>query len=727
MWSSSLVYLLFLFLDGVSRALDGQATLPVEVQDRHGERIGYLEHRSRQDHVPFGKIPSELVDLVLLAEDRRFFQHAGVDFQRLVAVLGLGLRAGELAGGASTITQQWVRQRLSIPRQARYKPLVMALSVLIETRHSKREIFERYLNELHFAGNTRGIAAAAEFYFGRPLTDLILTEKAMLAVLIRSPEGLARPLHQARLHALTKKLLREYRPAFEVVSLPTLQRHRRATTAFGYVDFLGQLFRHHEGTLRTTLDLYLQRELELMAREEIHRLSDKGVRHAALVVLDSMNGDVLSYVSSADYFSADAGQIDGLRRARQPGSLIKAITYGLAFDETYHPASILPDVPTVFRSGAGLYRPRNYDERFTGPRRAREALANSLNLPALVLADQLGPEKLHRALDDLGIPLAEEASYYGVGLTLGNAEMSPLALAQSFTSFSRQGSWVRARWLRSAPVQAHASPISPQASYLVTDILRDGAARIGAFGARTVFDFPFDVAAKTGTSTDYRDNWAVAWTREHVVLVWVGNHDQKPMQRVSGISGAGPLLKSALHALYAKRTPPPFVPPAPYRIHPVCALSGELAGEHCPRVVEEKFFTARPEKKCIWHQREHSHECGAQVTTHYPAQFQEWARQQPSDACVPEEGSRVLRSTLAAQLSYPVDGAVFAIDPGMPREHQRLPLKFIGPSEGVRWEVDGKVISVETKDVDWPLEQGSHVIRLYQHGELQDEARILVR
>lgn len=727
MWSSSLILLCWSLLRGPLVALEAPARPPVEVLDRHGERVGFLGHRTREHQRSLAEIPADLRALVLLAEDRRFFSHPGVDFPRLVRVLGQGLASGVLSAGASTLTQQWVRQRLNVPRRGVYKPLVVLLALLHEARHSKEEILERYLNELRFAGNTQGVAAAAEYYFGRPLEDLILSEHAMLAVLIRSPEGLARPAQEDRLHALTKKLLREYRPSFELVSLPTLQRHRRASTAFGYVNFLGQHFRHHAGTLRTTLDLYLQRELDLMAREEIHRLRDKGVRHAALVVLDAMNGDVLSYVSSADYFSPDAGQVDGLQEARQPGSLIKAFTYGLAFDENYHPASIVPDVPTVFRSGAGLYRPRNYDERFTGPRRAREALANSLNLPALVLADELGPDKLHRALGDLGVVLPEEASYYGVGLTLGNAEISPLALAQSFTAFSRQDSWVRARWLRSAPVQAHASPISPQASYLVTDILRDGAARIGAFGARTVFDFPFDVAAKTGTSTDYRDNWAVAWTREHVVLVWVGNHDQKPMQRVSGISGAGPLLKSALHALYAKRTPLPFVPPVPYRVHPVCALSGELAGEHCPRVVEEKFFNSRPEEKCAWHQREHSPECGTRVITHYPEQFQEWARQQPSDACVPEEGSRVLRSTLAAQLTYPVDGAVFAIDPDVPRDHQRLPLKFIGPSEGVRWEVDGKVISVAPTDADWPLEPGSHVIRLYQYGELQDEARILVR
>jgi penicillin-binding protein 1C len=383
-----------------------------------------------------------------------------------------------------------------------------------------------------------------------------------------------------------------------------------------------------------------------------------------------------------------------------------------------------------------MYRPRNYDERFTGPRRSREALANSLNLPAVMLVDDLTPERLYSALIDLGHTFPHPPDHYGVGLTLGNAELKPADLIQSFTAFSRLNSWVKARWIKNDKIQKFDNPISSESSYLVTDILKDPKARMEAFGERTALDVPFEMAAKTGTSTDYRDNWSVAWTSEHVVLTWVGNHNQQPMKRVSGITGAAPLTRMAMLKIYEKKYPSPFILPAPPKIFPICALSGEYAGAHCPRVLEEKFFANTPTQKCDWHQLVDIPMCGKHVLVHYPENFQSWAYEHGRDTesqlkqiCPESTETYQIIVQDRVQLTYPLNGAIFAIDPDLPRESQRLPLKMSGGLKGIEWEVNGARFIPTKNDgtFDWPLERGKHVIRLISENQIQEQVEIVVR
>lgn len=707
-----------------------------EVRDRHGERIGFLDFRPGVKPLPLREIPAGLQDVILLAEDRRFYQHSGIDYPRLLSALI------HQDGGASTITQQWVRMRADIPRLWWTKPLVMALAVQVEHRATKKQILEAYLNHIPFAGDVEGVGAGAEYYFGKNVSALSPGEEATLAVLIRSPAGLALPDRRTLLlsqrNALLAQTKREGVALSQTEPLILLGR-RPHSTAFHYLEQLARVTpRPAPALLQVTLDLNLQRQLEKNLKEEIDRLKKRGVRHGALVVMDARQGDVLAYVGSADYFSDDAGRIDGLQVARQPGSILKAFTYALAFDQGYNAASILPDTPGAFRSGNGVYRPRNYDERFSGPRRAREALANSLNLPALMLLDRIGPHRLHEALLSLGIPLKREVDFYGVGLTLGNAEITPFHLLQSFSSMPRQESWTSARWLLSEPAKIHRSPLKAEGAWLVTDILKDRHARMEAFGERTVFDVPFEMAAKTGTSTDYRDNWAIAWTKHHVALAWVGNHDQRPMQRVSGITGAGPLVRATMLAVHAQNTPEAFTPPETMVVRPVCALSGMAPGAHCSRVLDEKFISNGPTGVCDWHRETLAQSCdpmgGTQtvVATHYPEEFQAWAHDHQEGlesqvARLCQNPEAVLAATPSgdqAVITYPLDGAIFALDPDLPLETQTLTLRMSARGRGLSWQVDGEEKSSE----QWRLSRGRHQIRLVDDaGLVVDEVRVLVR
>ena len=359
------------------------------------------------------------------------------------------------------------------------------------------------------------------------------------------------------------------------------------------------------GSLHTPLDLPLQEALEAEARHTVMTMKSSGVRHAALVVLYNATGGILAWVGSPDFFEPKSGQVDMVISPRQPGSALKPFLYGLAFDRGFSPASVLPDLATVYQTSTGPYAPRNYDRRFHGPVRAREALASSFNLPAVELASRLGPAELLLTLQRAGFAsLRRDASYYGLGLALGNGDVTLLELANGYRAIAAGGMWRPVRWLTSEALESDARRVmSPGSAALVLDILADPVARIPGFGPVTPLEFPFPAAAKTGTSRHFTDNWAVAVTGGFTVAVWVGNFDGRPMEGVSGVAGAGPLLHRAT-LLTARRHAPGGLPtPEQLGARPIsiCRLSGLRAGARCP-VSSEWFLPGTvPGDTCDWH------------------------------------------------------------------------------------------------------------------------------
>jgi penicillin-binding protein 1C len=404
------------------------------------------------------------------------------------------------------------------------------------------------------------------------------------------------------------------------------------------------------------------------------------------VVLDNASGGILGWVGSPDFFEPVSGQVDMVVSPRQPGSALKPFLYGLAFDRGYSPASILPDVATVYQTSTGPYAPRNYDRRFHGPVRAREALGSSFNLPAVELASRLGTAELLATLARAGFAsLDRDAEHYGLGLALGNGDVTLLELANGYRALANGGVWSPVRWLADdGPGIESRRVMSAGAAALVMDILADPVARIPGFGPVTPLEFPFRAAAKTGTSRHFTDNWAVAVTGGFTVAVWVGNFDGRPMEGVSGVTGAGPLLHRATLLAAGRHPPGTLRSPEQVGARPVtiCRLSGLRAGPRCPPSTEWLLPESGELHQCDWHQ-------GGGVRL--PARYADWAATVRIAGAAGEHGPRRAAADTASgrfRITSPAAGDVYRFVPGVDRRYASVGLRATGGPGPVRWWVD---------------------------------------
>jgi penicillin-binding protein 1C len=490
------------------------------------------------------------------------------------------------------------------------------------------------------------------------------------------------------------------------------------------------------GRVRTSLDVELQQALEAEVRHTVDVLRDRHVEHAAAVVLDNATGEVLAWVGSPDFWAAKDGQTDMVVSARQPGSALKPFLYAAALDRGYTAATVLPDIPKSYPTATGPYQPRNYDRRFRGPVRAREALASSYNVPAVELASSLGVGALLQTLRFAGFEsLKRDAEYYGLGLSLGNGDVTLIELANGYRALANGGMWRPWTWrLTSGGVGPRGEGegsgdarrvVSPIASAIVLDILSDATARIPGFGVSTPFDFPFPVAVKTGTSRHFTDNWAVGTTRAFTVAVWAGNFNGRSMEGVSGVTGAGPLLHRAVMAV-ARRVPPgSLTTPAEAGAVslPVCRLSGLRATSECAQLTEWFVRGTEPTRDDDW-------ERGGLVML--PDEYAGWSRQglrtagdevgrafaaatartgvTGASAASSAERAPVPTRAVAAgfRMVSPLDGDRYSIPTGVEARYASIALRAGGAgAEQVRWSIDGKPYERDR----WALMVGTHEIR----------------
>lgn len=698
------------------------------IQSRDGQllRGTRAEDGSLAQWVRLEELDPDLTRAFVAVEDRRFYQHRGIDLRAVGRALRDNILRGRVVSGASTISMQLARLIRPIGRGPVDK-LVQALWALrLEAHLEKSAILEQYLNRVPLGQGTVGVAAAARLYFGRAAGEVSLGQAALLAALARTPSGhnpIVAPGRAARRREIgLAALMREgYARADEI---------RRAqaeplTPAGGGRPFLAPHFssrlladaeaRHRplRGTWRTSLDLPLQEMLEAEVRHTVAQLRDRGVAHAAAVVLENRSGEILAWVGSPDFWADTAGQVDMVIGTRQPGSALKPFLYAMAFDRGVTAATVLADVATTYRTAAGPYHPRNYDRRFHGPVRAREALASSFNVPAVGLADRIKVGTLLHGLQRAGfVSLTRSPEFYGLGLALGNGDVSLLELANGYRALANGGRWSPVRWLAAGdPLPSQSRRIvSARAAHLTLDILADPEARAPGFGLRTPFDWPFPVAVKTGTSRHFTDNWAVATTGGFTVAVWVGNFSGRPMEGVSGISGAGPLLHRAV-LVTARRVPAGDLPrPAEVGLvpHQICRVSGLRAGAYCPTMSEYFIPGTAPAATCDWHTME-----GVAL----PLEYAEWAAVAPPPG--PGSGPRSRPGSAAAApgpgggggrglaITSPADGDRYRIPPGVEGRYATIALRAAGASQAVRWSVDGSPVAGSR----WPLRPGQHRIR----------------
>lgn len=684
------------------------------LQDRHGIplRATRAGDGSRQAWLPLADVDPDVLAAFVALEDRRFFSHHGMDPRAVLRAAWGNLRRGRVVSGASTISMQLARLLVPLPRTWSGKARQALWALRLEAHLSKQEILEQYLNRVPLGEGAVGVPAAADLYFGRPATDLGLGEAALLAGLarlpsanpIRSPQR-ARERRAAALRALPGH------PAAEVARAldePVLRADR--ATAFAAPHFTSAVLaaasgagRRAGGPWRTTLDLPLQREVEAEVRVTVAALAQRGVRQAAVLVLDNRTGGVLAWVGSPDFWAAADGQVDMVVSPRQPGSALKPFLYGLAFDRGATPATILADIARTYRTATGPYAPRNYDRRFHGPVRAREALASSYNVPAVELAERLGPSSLLAALHRAGFrSLGHSAEYYGLGLALGNGDVSLLELANGYRALANGGEWrpvTAGDGIPLVPAEAPRPVMSPLAASLVLHVLADPVARIPGFGVETPFEFPFPAAVKTGTSRHFTDNWAIGVTAGFTVAAWAGNFDGRPMDGVGGITGAGPLLRRAMLLTAARYDPGRLVTPAERGAEPVtiCRLSGLRAGPRCPTATEWFPGGAAPAHRCDWHTGE-----GLRL----PAEYGAWAASadRPRLAAA-RDAPRGDGPSGGLRLVSPRDGDRYRLPPGVDPAYVTVPLRAEG--RVVRWEVDGRRVA----GARWQVLPGRHRVR----------------
>ena len=584
---------------------------------------GLRGHSTRLDEVS-----ERLVLATIASEDRGFRRHDGVDRFALLRAAYSFVRHGHIVSGGSTITQQLVKrldhQGKPHARGVGEKLHEMARAQNLEAHNSKDTLLEAYLNHIDYGHGWVGPEAAAEGYFGAHAKDLSLAQASLLAVLPRAPSALDPYRHRERAILRQRALLDSMAKHGDITTddrtralgEEIILRDRTAPRPLAPHVVLASAAKQRKARdtaksreVHTTIDLDLQRDLEGIVKTHVSRLGSKGATTAAVVVVDNATGDVVAQVGSADWADASiAGSVDLARAKRQPGSTLKPFIYARAFERGVSPMAPLPDVPTDFGgNGVGgpvVWSPENFDGSFVGPVPAREALAGSLNVPAVRLAADLGAKELVSTLRSTGLSLPDGHERYGLSIALGSGEVTPLELAEAYVTLARGGEHVKLRAREEDPPAAPEHVFDASAVAAVADALSDPIARIRGLRTRGPFEFPYPVAVKTGTSTSFRDAWTSGFTHERTVVVWVGNADGAPTNKLTGAVGAGPLFFAAMkRAMEGVKDRAPLYATGLLEEADVCPLSGLRATRACADHVHRLFPRGHaPMQECTMHQ-----------------------------------------------------------------------------------------------------------------------------
>jgi penicillin-binding protein 1C len=668
---------------------NGYTSTEAVLLDRNGEVIHELRidpKGRRLDWIELKDLSPALRTAVIQTEDRRFYQHGGVDWLALASATVHNLFSSQMRG-ASTITMQLTsilerRKSRAARRTWREKWRQIQRARDLERSWSKDQILEAYLNLVSFRGELQGVAAASQGLFGKEAHGLDDIESRILAVLVRSPNAALEKV-ASRACALARSSQGSSdcgtigRKVREALARPLIIKPRIDLAPHVAANLLEPRLHDKERknfSAVTTLDGKLQRFVIDVLREQLLALKMQNVKDGAVLVVENATGNILAYVGSSGEL-ASARFVDGIRAPRQAGSTLKPFLYGLAFDgKVLTPASLLDDSPADIADERGVYRPRNYDDHFQGPVTARTALASSLNVPAVRTLGVIGAENFLRKLRELGFTtLNDDDGFYGPSLALGSADVSLWALVNAYRTLANGG---RSSDIALTPIQKKAwrRVYSEEASFLISSILSDRESRSLTFGLEGPLATRFWTAVKTGTSKDMRDNWCVGYSRRYTVGVWVGNFTGEPMWNVSGMSGAAPIWLEVMNWLH--KSMPSIPPDAPRNL--------------IQHVIESSSVqTSRLE----WFIR------GTEpVSENKPAR------------------------ALQYRITYPAEGTILAVDPDIPEELQKIFFEAKPTDSRLVWILDGVVIGNSGAAVPWSPAAGNHTLSL-----VNGENRILDR
>jgi penicillin-binding protein 1C len=640
-----------------------------ELLDRHGEAIQSLRIDMAARRLPWvalSDISPALPAAVLQAEDQRFYQHDGVDWNAAAKAAWDNLFRTR-PRGASTITMQLAAlldpalQPSIKGRSWGQKWDQVTAARELDAGWSKQQIMEAYLNMVSYRGELQGVGAAARGMFGKAPSGLDLSEAVILASLLRGPAAGHKVVSQ-RACALAHELrLPSTCSEIQLRVIVAMSRPQLASYLPPAPQVAQQLLTRSGQAVRSTLDAGVQRHAQNVLRQQLAALSGRNVNDGAVIVLDNASGEILAYVGNAG-----GGEVDGVAALRQAGSTLKPFLYELALERRQiTAASLMDDTAIDISTPSGMYIPQNYDRNFKGYVSVRTSLASSLNVPAVRTLVMTGMERFHERLHEVGLnSLTQPAEYYGYSLALGSAEVSLLELSNAYRTLANGGMY-GAVTLVPQTAAAPRRVLDGRASFIIGDILADRAARSITFGLKNELATTFWSAVKTGTSKDMRDNWCVGYSERYTVGVWVGNFDGQSMWDVSGVSGAAPVWRDVmdyLHRGQASRAPKP----------PAGVVRQQIVYEPALEPARSEWFIAGTASPVI---------------------------------ALVQDQHRVPR------ILYPGESSIIALDPDIPDAIQRVFFQAQA-GQGLSWQLDGEPLGQAAVSYAWRPTPGPHQLLL---------------
>ncbi|MGD8293776.1 MAG: transglycosylase domain-containing protein [Desulfobacterales bacterium] len=669
----------------------GSGVRKVQVVDRNDApfTITYQNRWNIHELVSLHNIPHFLQRAFIVSEDKRFYRHNGVDWSARLHALFQNIKALKAVRGASTISEQVIRMWHPRPRTLWSRWLEGIEAGRLEKVFSKKDIFEFYLNQIPYAGQRRGLVQAARDFFDRDLDTLSFKEMLALVVMVRSPvrldvrknpTALARSTMQLAGRLFKYGVLDKGQHASLCQADIRIREASLPVTADHFVQYLQQMqppatFRS-SGRWRTTLDTGVQHIVQTILDHRLMDLKNRGARNGAVLVVDHWQNEVLAWANSgAHHKDVASSWFDAVITPRQPGSTLKPFLYALALSKGWTAATLVDDSPLSEPVGRGLHAYHNYSRMHYGLIRVRQALGNSLNIPAVRAIQFVGVESFLDCLHQLGIrSLQQHPDYYGDGLALGNGEITLLELVQAYTVLARQGIYRPLRFLMDEiPRQEDSNRIfSAEIASLIGNILSDPEARRLEFDDGSLLRFPVQTAIKTGTSSDYRDAWAIGFNHGLTVGVWIGNLDHEATEGITGANGPALVLRSIFAELnHHRESRPLYLSPLLVKAE-ICRDTGLTADGNC-------------------------------------ASTSEWfvAGSGPGTKTVSAENAQPVF------LRHPSEGMQLAMDPRIPDDQEAFVFKLanLPHYQPVDWYVDGRwVASTSGGKYLWNLQPGPHTV-----------------
>ena len=749
----------------------------VHITDRNGRLLYEIlpEQGGRHAVLSFNKIPQCMKDATVAVEDKNFYSNPGVDLGGIVRAFWINIRGGETIAGGSTITQQVARNLLlsqdeRAERTLRRKLREAVLAWQMARRFSKEETLALYINQVNYGGIAYGVEAATQTYFGKPAAELLLPECALLAGLPQAP-GLYNPFTNPGLAKERQGIVLGLMQSQGYISEQEQAEAGSAPLSYNPVpypieaphfvwiirDQLDQLFSggkldpRQSLVVRTTLDIDFQHVAEAAVARQIRLFEQEdpvtshNVNNAAVVALDPHTGEVLALLGSADYFNASIfGAVDMATAPRQPGSAFKPFIYAQALDPhqpgPWTAATAVMDVITTFITHDGApYVPKNYDGREHGPVSVRQALGSSLNVPAVLALNKVGIENTTSLARRLGITSVENPQDYDLSLALGGGTISLLQLSTAYATFANEGIFTGNSTIldvRDADGNLLYTPertplqqiFDPRVTWLISDILSDDRARAMGFGLNSTLKLDRTAAVKTGTTTNFHDNWTIGYTPDLLVGVWVGNSNYEAMRNVTGLTGAAPIWHEIMRTILQGRPDRPFVRPEGLVQVEVCDLSGLLPSPACPHIKLEWFIEGtQPSEIDTFYKQVWIDALTGQLATDatpverrqlrtvldLPPSAQPWARSQGLTLLADLAQAAESSQQSAISILSPRPNATYRLDPNFDQNAQQLLVEVVagqGITNLTLW-VDGSLFAtLESAPYQawWPLAVGEH-------------------